>query len=295
VEGLHVRGLHVHFFLRGDRYWTAVLDEAESRIVESRLKADGIILHYNTNLAEIRGHNGQLTSVVAQTGKETEEIKCQMLGIAIGIRPRKELADTGKLKTQRGILVDPGLQTSHPDIFAAGDVAQIFDPVSKEHVLDSLWGPALEQGAIAGLNMTGRHEIYQKLIPFNVTRLAGLVITIIGQVGMESPLQAKAGSEPESNSISRGESEIWQQIPDALVAETYAGESHLRLYLSPTRLVGAVIMGNQSISLPIQQIVREKIDIQPLRSRLLEPGARLADLITSFWQERNPIYAAKIA
>ena len=295
VEGMHARGLHVHYFLRGDRYWSAVLDEAESHIVEARLKADGIIIHYNTNLAEIRGRNGQLTSVVAQSGTENEEIKCQMLGIAIGIRPRKELADAGKLKTQRGILVDANLQTSHPDIFAAGDVAQIFDPISKEHILDSLWGPAMEQGTIAGLNMSGCREIYQKLIPFNVTRLAGLVVTIIGQVGMESPLLKNAGSEYDANSISRGESEIWHQIPDALVAETYAGENHLRLYLSPTRLVGAVVLGDQAISIPIQHIIREKMDIQPLRGRLLEPGARLAELITSFWQERNPTHAAKIA
>ncbi|MFN2237291.1 MAG: NAD(P)/FAD-dependent oxidoreductase, partial [Anaerolineales bacterium] len=48
VEGLVSRGVKTHYFLRGDRYWSNVLDETESRIVESRLRHEGVQIHYHT-------------------------------------------------------------------------------------------------------------------------------------------------------------------------------------------------------------------------------------------------------
>jgi NAD(P)H-nitrite reductase large subunit len=48
VEGLAARGIKVHYFMRGDRYWSNVLDEVESRIIEKRLVHDGISIHYRT-------------------------------------------------------------------------------------------------------------------------------------------------------------------------------------------------------------------------------------------------------
>lgn len=295
VEGLAARGMNVHYFLRGDRYWSAVLDEVESRIVEKRLKDDGVTIHYFTNLGEIHGKGGRLSGVQAKVGDKCEEIKCNLLAIAIGIRPRKELAEVSQVRTERGILVDPYLRTNQPDIFAAGDVAQVYDPFSGVYTLDSLWGPAIEQGNAAGMNMTGCNVLYQKLIPFNVTRLAGLITTIIGQVGSEGQQTRKPVKDPDTRSIMRGESEIWRQVPDASVAQTYSGDNRLRLYLNTNRLVGAVIMGDQEISYGIQQMIHQQADLKGLRSRLLEPGAPLADLIQSFWQREGQAYATKIA
>ena len=63
AEGLMASGLKVHYFLRGERYWSNVLDEVESRMVEERLIHDGIIIHYFTELEEIRGRKGQVTGV----------------------------------------------------------------------------------------------------------------------------------------------------------------------------------------------------------------------------------------
>src|SRR5512140_2597172 len=59
VEGLVCRGVKVHYFLRGDRYWVNVLDAPESQIIEARLAHDGVVLHYRTEIAEILGKNGK--------------------------------------------------------------------------------------------------------------------------------------------------------------------------------------------------------------------------------------------
>lgn len=237
VEGLVARGMKTHYFLRGDRYWSNVLDETESRIIEHRLKEDKVTIHYHTELAEIIGKHGKVSGVRTKDGKE---IKCEIVGVAIGITPRKDLAETAGLKTDRGILVNEFLQTDNPDIFAAGDVAQVFDPFTGRTVLDSLWGPARNQGWTAGLNMVGKKVLYHKDFAFNVTRLAKLTTTIIGTVG--------EGKDADLVGIARGDSEVWRELPDAIAAQSNFDVNHLRLLVGKETLVGAILIGDQSLS-----------------------------------------------
>jgi NAD(P)H-nitrite reductase large subunit len=274
VEGLAARGVKIHYFLRGDRYWSNVLDETESRIVENRLMEEGVNIHYHTELAEIIGKRGKVVGVITKKG---EHIKCKMLAIAIGIRPRTELAVTAGLKAERGILVSQYLQTSAPDIFAAGDVAQVYDPHTGQFVVDSLWGPARAQGHAAGLNMAGVTTPYRKAVPFNVTRLAGLTTTIIGTVGN--------GNDPDLLGIVRGDSETWRQLPDAIAAQSDFDVNRLRIMVGTKTLLGAIVMGDQKLSQPLHRLIRDRVDIRSIRDRLLHPNNHLGELISHFWSE----------
>src|SRR5688572_10633454 len=119
VEGLVSRGMKVHYLLRGDRYWSNVLDEQESQIVEQRLKDEGVKLHYHAEVQEVIGKHNRVTGVQLVNG---QTLKCDMVAYAIGIRQRLDLAKQAGLDIERGILVNEYLQTNDPDIFAAGDV-----------------------------------------------------------------------------------------------------------------------------------------------------------------------------
>ena len=282
VEGLVFRKVHTHYFLRGDRYWGNVLDEAESRIVEERLEHDGVQLHYNTELAEICGEKEHICGVRTQKG---QQLPCQMVGIAIGIRTRKGLAETSGIKTERGILVDEYLQTSAADVFAAGDVAQFFDPLTGQYFLDSLWGSARDMGGAAGVNMCSSPVPYLKKASFNVTRLAGLTTTIIGQVG--------GGSDADLAGINRGDSETWRQKAEGVAVEEIAGDAHLRLQVGRETLQGAVIMGDQCLSLPLQDLITGRADITPIREKLLQAGAGMSEIINNFWLRRKREHAAQ--
>jgi len=281
VEGLVARGVKTHYFLRGERYWSNVLDETESRIVEERLIEEGVNIHYHTELAEIIGKRGKVAGVLTKRG---EHIKCKMVAIAIGIRPRTELAITAGLKAERGILVSEFLQTSGPDIFAAGDVAQVYDPHTGQSVVDSLWGPARAQGHAAGLNMTGGATPYRKAVPFNVTRLAGLTTTIIGTVGN--------GNDPDLIGIARGDSETWRQLPDAIAAQSDFDVNRLRIMVGTKTLLGAIVMGDQKLSQPLHHLIRDRVDIRSIRDHLLHPDNHLGDLITNFWADWSTSHAA---
>jgi NADPH-dependent 2,4-dienoyl-CoA reductase/sulfur reductase-like enzyme len=169
------------------------------------------------------------------------------------------------------------MQTSHPDIFAAGDVAQAFDPITGTSVLDTLWGPAREQGIVAGSNLCGVKTRYNRSIPFNVTRLAGITTTIIGTVGR--------GEDEDLLGIARGDSETWRQLPDAIAAQNEFEVNRLRILVGEERLLGAVIMGDQTLSRLVQDLVSHQVDIRPYRSRLLEPSPPLSDLLVDIWTD----------
>lgn len=211
-------------------------------------------------------------------------LRCQILAYAIGIRPRVELAQKAGLAVDRGILANETLQSSHPDIYVAGDVAQVYDPLSKRSIIDSLWGPARQQGYTAGLNMAGKRTAYIKKIPFNVTRLAGLTTTIIGTVGR--------GGDEDLVGIARGDSETWRSLPDAIVAQTGFEVNRLRLLVGESTLLGAIVMGDQKLSFPLEKIISGHADITPIRDRLLSPGAPIADIIADYWTTWRNDYAS---
>jgi NAD(P)H-nitrite reductase large subunit len=284
VEGLAARGVRTHYLLRGERYWSNVLDEGESRIVEGQLRAHGIKLHYHTEITEILDRKGSSTAngispkdarVAAVRTSDGQLIRCEMVAYAIGIRPRISLGVQTGLNIERGILVNEHMQTNAQDIFCAGDAAQVYDPLTGTSVLDSLWSPAREQGTIAGQNMTGIASTYHKPVPFNVTRLAGLTTTIIGTVG--------SGRDDDLTGIARGDSETWRQLPDAIAAQSHFEINRLRLLVGRNRLLGAVVMGDQTLSRPLQHMLADKVDITPIREQLLRPDAPLSDLIANFW------------
>ena len=276
VEGFIARGMKVHYLLRGDRYWSNVLDEQESKIVQHSLQKEGVKLHYHTELVEVFGKGGQVIAVRLQ---DDQILKCDLVAYAIGIRPRVELAKEAGLEIDRGILVNEYLQTNDSNIYAAGDVAQVYDPSTGTSILDSLWSPARQQGYAAGLNMAGKKTPYTKSVPFNVTRLAGLTTTIIGSVGR--------GRDEDLVGIARGDSETWRQLPDAFVAQTGFEVNNLRLLVGEKTLLGAIVMGEQKLSFPLEKFITGNVDISPIRESLLTPNARVGDILTEFWMKNE--------
>ena len=274
AEALLIRKVKTHYFIRGERFWSNVLDETESRLVEKRLKERGLQVHFSTEVSELIGQRGKLSGVRTQDGKI---INCDLLALAIGVIPRTELARTAGLNTDRGILVNEKMQTSAPDIFAAGDVAQVFDPPSGKYVLDSLWSPARQQGRIAGLNMAGFAENYCRTAPVNVSRLADIPVTIIGSVGR--------GSDKDLVGIARGESESWSLMPEAISAEWRSEVNQVRIVIGQQTLIGALILGDQVISRPLQELIIRQVNISAIQPALLQPNAPISKIIADFWTE----------
>jgi NAD(P)H-nitrite reductase large subunit len=275
VEGLLARGVTVHYLMRKDRFWGNVLSETESGIVEEGLRGRGVRIHHFTELAQIVGRDGKVAAVQTREG---ETIPCDLVAVAIGVLPQKDLAEAAGLPCGRGVLVDEHLRTSDPDIFAAGDIAEVADPVTGRGTVEVLWNSAVVKGRVAGHNMAAERAIaYDPGAPLNVTRLAGFKITIMGTVG--------TGKDSDVQGIVRGDSETWRQSGNATVVETQIGDAHVRLALGERTIVGAVIMGDQALSFPLQELIAARVDAPGLVSDLTAPDAQVAELIDAFWRD----------
>lgn len=131
--------------------------------------------------------------------------------------------------------------------------------------------------------MAGKQTAYVKSAPFNVTRLAGLTTTIIGMVGK--------GRDDDMVGIARGDSETWRHLPEAIVAQTGFEVNRLRVLVGEKTLLGAIVMGDQKLSFPLEKIISNNLDISPIREKLLTPNARIADVIVDFWYHNQSVQA----
>src|SRR6516162_2696858 len=84
----------------------------------------------------------------------------------IGIQPNVELAQAAGLEVDNGIHVDASLRTSHPDIYAAGDVANFYNPALDERLRVEHEDNANTMGRLAGQAMAGRAVTYDHLPSF---------------------------------------------------------------------------------------------------------------------------------
>jgi NADPH-dependent 2,4-dienoyl-CoA reductase/sulfur reductase-like enzyme len=173
--------------------------------------------------------------------------------------------------------VNSFLQTSRPDVYAAGDVAQVHDPRRPRGVLDVLWSTALEQGQVAGANMAGESRPYVKGAPFNVTQLAGLKVTIIGAVG--------GGKDEDLTTIARGESEAWRHSPRSWTVADRDDVNRVRLLIGERHIVGALVMGDQTWSRPLQRLIDGRADVSPIRPSLLGDGSAALTQLAAFYQQ----------
>jgi NAD(P)H-nitrite reductase large subunit len=273
VEGLHARGVDVHYFMRGERYWSRVLDAVESAMVEARLIAGGVRLHRHASIRAVTGDaRGAVAGVDLADGSH---LPCDIVAVAVGVRPNVGLAREAGIATDRGILTSEFMETSAPGVFAAGDAAQVHDPVTRRSELDTLWASAQSQGAIAGMNMAGQRVPHRKRPPINVTRLGGITATIVGSVG-------GAGEDPDLLTLTRGQSERWARGEGSWTVGGARAGDRLRVVVSGRAIVGAVVMGDQALSRPLAHLIGEAVDISALRPALDAAPDRAMDILLDF-------------
>ena len=136
---------------------------------------------------------GQWVDELAEDGSEevlglrdadngaTQEIRVDGVVAGLGVRPNVELAEAAGLTVDNGITVDEHLRTSHPDIYAAGDVASFWQHALGERVRVEHEDNAKSMGHLAGRNMAGENERYDYL-PFFYSDLFDLGYEAVGEV-----------------------------------------------------------------------------------------------------------------
>ncbi|UOQ82138.1 NAD(P)/FAD-dependent oxidoreductase [Hymenobacter sp. 5414T-23] len=188
AEMLHSRGIAVTMLVRDTHYWGSVLPPEEAALVNRQLQAHHIQVQYSTELTEILGDTaGRARAVLTSKG---QEIACQWVGLATGVTPNSTLAQASGLDTDRGILVDEQLQTSQPNVFAAGDCAQHRQPGPDEVPIEQLWYTGRQQGETVAYTICGQPRPYQRGPWFNSAKFFQLEYQTYGRV----PAHTAAGT-----------------------------------------------------------------------------------------------------
>ncbi len=183
TEMLHSRGVHVTFLVREGRYMSKVLPPEESALVEEEIRAHGIDLRMGEELASIQGE-GRVSHVVTQTG---EQIDAQLVGLTVGVKPNLSALGSSDIETDRGILVDKQMRTSHDNIWAAGDCAQHRTPPPGVPPIEQLWYSGRRQGVAAARSMLGATDSYRRGVYFNSAKFYRIEWQQYGTVPAELP------------------------------------------------------------------------------------------------------------
>ncbi|WP_030450683.1 NAD(P)/FAD-dependent oxidoreductase [Herbidospora cretacea] len=127
-------------------------------------RRNGVDLRLGAKVARLTG-DGHVREVVLESG---ETIPADDVIGGIGVAPNVELARDAGLEIGTGILVDAALRSSDPDIYAAGDVAEAFNPLLNRRIRVEHWANALNQGPVAARAMLGQDVVYDR-VPYFYT------------------------------------------------------------------------------------------------------------------------------
>jgi NAD(P)H-nitrite reductase large subunit len=178
------RGVKVTIIVASNRLLSRMLDSDASLIIQKKAKALGIEIKFGTDVKEIlgdqrkfcRGKN-EVTGVVLT---DSTKINCEIVLICKGVKPNMDFLKGSGVRVDRGVIVDRYLNTNILNIYAAGDVAQAYDMLYKDNRINAMWPPAIIQGRIAGLNMSGEIILYDGLYPVNIGEFFGVPAVSLG-------------------------------------------------------------------------------------------------------------------
>jgi NADPH-dependent 2,4-dienoyl-CoA reductase/sulfur reductase-like enzyme len=180
AEMLVSRNVQVTFLVREQSYWSNVLPPEESAMVTRLIQSHGIDLRLGAELAEILpGPAGSVASIRTKSG---ETIECQIVGLTAGVRPNLAVTEGSGIPTGRGVLVNDRLETEVPDVYAAGDCAEIKTLGGERNRLEQVWYTGKLQGRCVGKVVAGQPEDYDAGLWYNSAKFLDLEYQTYGRV-----------------------------------------------------------------------------------------------------------------
>jgi nitrite reductase (NADH) large subunit len=203
------------------------LDVDGARRLQEVMEGMGFSFYLGAKTQEITG-DGQVSGILLEGG---ESLSGGMVIVSAGVRPNMVLAERLALSIDKGIVVDEHLQTSQPDIYAAGDVAEY------KGMPYGIWPAAMEQGKIAGINMAGGNMTYDGTTMANTLKVAGVDLASAGNIDAENEFEAMVKTE---------------------------GGVYRKIVIKDNHIVGCIMLGETKGFNQITKMMAEKTDISQI-------------------------------
>jgi NAD(P)H-nitrite reductase large subunit len=241
------RGINVAIVEQESRLLPRVLDADSLRPISKICWKNGFKILLDERFREFttQEKGGRVSHLVTYAG---QSISCQAAILCPGVTPNVALAKASGIKLRKGIVVDERMRAGADNMFAAGDAVETLNAATGKTEHMPLWQNAVEQGRIAGENMSGKELQYAGGVWQNSLNVFGISVVTLGQ------------------------SHMAEEVPGAKVLLSPGLEKGqgVRLVFAGQKLVGATLLGNTSNVRHYKRIIAERIPVWDFREDLLE-------------------------
>ena len=175
MEALMQRGVRLSVVEMGDRMVPRMMGALAGGMIKDWCEAQGVEVFTGTRVEAI--HPGAPLSVRLSNG---QTLAADLVISATGVKSNIGFLENSGITCLQGVLTDEHLQTSVPDVYAAGDCAEAFDKVSGTTMISAIQPNAAEQARVAALNMVGQRTELRGVTQINVLDTLGLISTSFG-------------------------------------------------------------------------------------------------------------------
>ncbi len=235
AAGMQARGIDVTVVHLMGHLMERQLDEAAGYLLRKELVGRGINVLVSTNSQEIMGENGKVTALRLENGTE---IPCDLLVMAVGIRPATAIAAEAGLAVGKGIHVDDTMTTSDADILAIGEC------IEHDGQIFGLVAPLYDQAKVAAQTLNGDAAAF-------VNRETATKLKVTG-----------------CDLFSAGDFAEGEDREDIVFRDPARGV-YKRLVLQDNRVIGAVLYGDTAEGGWFHGLIKDKTDIAEMRDTLI--------------------------
>jgi len=243
ADALSQRGLKVKVLIGSNRILSRMIDFDAAQIIRRKLEKNSIEVMTGTDISEVMHKGNEVVGVKTDQG---QSLDCEILVVAKSVQANTGLIHQTDIKTRWGIETDSFMQTSHENIFAAGDVAETYDITTEEFTVNSLWTCAVQQGRVAGENIAGKRKQYAGSVGMNSLNFWGIPLISFGITTPkdESRYQIVCQSWPERN--------IYKKV-----------------VIEQNRIKGLILVGEIANAGVLFSLIQNKIDVSAFKDDLL--------------------------
>jgi 3-phenylpropionate/trans-cinnamate dioxygenase ferredoxin reductase subunit len=231
AASLRALGVDVALVHRGDALFELLRSPEVSAHFDALYRRNGVELVFGDELAELRG-DGRVTAAVTAGGRE---LPADLVVTGVGVVPSVAWLEASGVELDDGVVVNERFETNAPAVWAAGDVANFYDPVFDRRRRIEHWSNANYQGAEVGKVLAGAGGGYDVVSTF-FTEVFGTTVRVLGDT-------TRAG---------------------APVLRDGVGEdgTALGLYAEEGRLVGAVAIGQDDETVErLKEQIRDRVPV----------------------------------
>jgi ferredoxin-nitrate reductase len=243
AASLRELGMPVTVVQRIGRFMDRQLDMQGSAILHEEIAQRGIETFFNDEVEQFFGQD----KIEAIRLKSGHKISCSLVIVAAGTIPSIQIAQQAGLSCKRGIEVNDYLQTSDPDIFACGEIAQW---------KGEMWGitaAAEQQAEVVANFLSGDISTpYKGSLSMNILKVEGLELCSLGLI--EIPQNQKGCEE--------------------VIFIDRAKRYYKKCIIKDDRLVGAILIGDKSEFIEFKDLIANGIELSEKRIQLLRSGKK---------------------